>query len=72
MKWETTVPLLKNSRCPLMILAKGHSQFNLPEEITDVLLDAWLQGDCYVMQFFLTRCFITVFLASELAYFQAC
>lgn len=35
-----------------MILAKGHSQFNLPEEITDVLLDAWLQGDCYVMQFF--------------------
>lgn len=46
------MPLLKNSRCPLTILAKGHSQFNLPEEVTDVLLDAWLQGDCYVMQFF--------------------
>lgn len=54
MKWETIVPLLPNSICPLVILAKGHSQLSVPEEIKGGPLVTWLhvQGDYFVVQSF--------------------
>lgn len=70
MKWETTVPLPPNSICPLLILAKCHSQLSVPEEIKGGPLVTWLhvQGDYFVVQPSLTGCFVSDFLASGLIY----
>lgn len=69
-KWKPTVPLLHNSSYLLLILGKGHSQLGLPKEIKDSSLDAWFQGEYFVVQFSLKSCFITDFLDSGLFTFR--
>lgn len=72
MKWKRIVPLTHNYICPLFILSKGHSQLSVTEDVKGGPYIYWLyvQGDYFVVQSSLTRCFITFYdvLASGLIY----